>query len=478
MEGKYLLSNSKNILMKGWKLRRFTRSIWFNKLSRQAYKNLPLPWHIKQWIKKIYLRQPDAWGMLQKDIRKPGTTREALQQVAASAKQFDPGDPWVLVVDSWLAGTDQRVSSIRLSVILCLLREIGFRITFVSDSEKHLAHHQTAMEKDGINVLHGFDVARSHLEQTGGKYHFVLLSGPEVTFRYLPYVRAYALYSKVIYDAVDLHWIRFEREMQISGDRVLLDAITQFRRVELYNTARTDLVLAVTDEEKARLLIEQPDAKVNVLPNIYDILPPKTPFRQRRGLLFSGDFWHKSDEDAVTFFVQDIFPRITEKIPDLVFYIIGSNISASIESLRSTNVEPLGAVPDITPYFESCRIFVAPLRFGTGMKSEAGHSLSHGLPSVATRIGAEGMDLCHEKHLLIADNPEDFADMVIRLYNDEALWRRLSAESLIHLTTNYSLAAARERMIRIFARTQDESSQGECHENNTAIPACSANESL
>jgi glycosyltransferase involved in cell wall biosynthesis len=266
--------------------------------------------------------------------------------------------------------------------------------------------------------------------------------------------------------------------MWISGDSALLDVITQFRRIELYNTACADLILATTDEEKTRLLVEQPNAKVTTLPNIQEIIPPKTPFAQRRGLLFIGSFWHKSNEDAVTFFVQNILPRITEKIPDLVFYIIGSNIPSSIESLRSPNVEPLGSVPDITPYFESCRIFVAPLRFGTGMKGKVGHSLSRGLPAVATRIGAEGMDLRHERHLLIADDPEDFADRVVRLYNDEALWRRLSAESLMHLATSYSLAATQERMIDIFVRTHDESSQGGCHKDNTAIPACSANVSL
>ncbi len=78
--------------------------------------------------------------------------------------------------------------------------------------------------------------------------------------------------------------------------------------------------------------------------------------------------------------------------------------------------------------------------------------MSHGLPVVSTQIGAEGMGLQHEKHLLIADDPEDFADLVVRLYSDEILWRRLSAEALAHLDANYSPAAARKRMTEIFAQ--------------------------
>lgn len=452
----------------------FTRSAQFNKLLRKTYVSLPLPWHIKQRLKNIYLRRPGAWEMRHKGVFQSSLNQEALLQVAESARQFDSSDRWILVIGLQIPTPDQDSGSVRMLTILRVLREMGFRITFTSDSENYLPHYQEILEKDGIDVLYGFDATCSHLAATGGKYHFALLSRPEVAFRYLSPIRAYALYSQVIYDTVDLHWVRFQREMQVSGDNTLLDAITKFRRVELYNTACADLVLAISNEEKNRLLMEQPDAKVTVLPNIHEIIPPKTPFAQRKGLVFIGSFWHKPNEDAVIFFAQNILPQITKKIPNLVFYIIGGNMPPSVESLRSANVEPLGFVPDVEPYFESCRIFVTPLRFGAGMKGKVGHSMSHGLPVVATRIGAEGMGLKHEKHLLIADDPEDFADLVVRLYNDETLWRRLSAESLTHLMTNYSLAAARERMIDIFAKIQDESSRNGCHEDNTAISACSA----
>ncbi len=103
---------------------------------------------------------------------------------------------------------------------------------------------------------------------------------------------------------------------------------------------------------------------------------------------------------------------------------------ASIKSLHSANIEPVGFVPDVAPYFESCRVFVAPLRFGAGMKGKVGQSISHGLPVVTTQIGAEGMDLQNEKHLLIADDPRDFADAVVRLYRDEILWQRLRRKRL------------------------------------------------
>jgi glycosyltransferase involved in cell wall biosynthesis len=432
------------------KITHFTHSIWFNNLLRQLYRWLPLSAYTKQRLKNIYLGRSEIGKISRKNIFQGNAKADMLPLMAANAGQFNPANPWVLVVDLRIPTPDQDSGSVRMSAILRLLREMGFGVTFISDSLDHALHYQSALEKLNIAVLNGFNSARSHLAEAGGKYHFVLLSRPEVAFQYLPYVRAYALYSKVIYDMVDLHWVRFEREMHISGDCTLLDTITRFRRLELFNAASADLVLAITKEEKSRVLEEQPGINVAVLPNIHEVFPTKTPFAHRRGLLFIGGFWHKPNEDAVIFFVNNILPRIIKKIPDLVFYIIGSNMPSSVQLLRSVNVEPLGFVPDIVPYFESSRIFIAPLRFGAGMKGKVGHSMSHGLPVVTTRIGAEGMGLEHEKHVLIADSDEYFADCVTRLYADEILWHKLSSSALAHLNSNYSLSAAQQRMADIF----------------------------
>ena len=136
---------------------------------------------------------------------------------------------------------------------------MGFSITFASDSEDYLSNEQNVLKERGMFVLQGCQATQHHLASEGGKYHFVLLSRPETAFHYLPYARAYALYSKIIYDMVDLHWLRFEREMEISGDGNLLSVIEHFRRIELLNSTCADLVLAITDEEKERLLVEQPN---------------------------------------------------------------------------------------------------------------------------------------------------------------------------------------------------------------------------
>ena len=96
--------------------------------------------------------------------------------------------------------------------------------------------------------------------------------------------------------------------------------------------------------------------------------------------------------------------------------------------------------------FESCLLSVAPLRFGAGVKGKVNQSMSFGVPVVSTSIGAEGMHLTHEKNILIADSPREFASQVIRLYRDRELWMTLSTNGLKNIDEHFSRAAARRSL--------------------------------
>ena len=83
-------------------------------------------------------------------------------------------------------------------------------------------------------------------------------------------------------------------------------------------------------------------------------------------------------------------------------------------------------------------MFVAPLRFGAGMKGKIGESLAHGLPVVTTDLGAEGMGLVNERDILIANTAEAFAGMVARCYSDEKLWTRVAISGRRTMVRRYA----------------------------------------
>jgi O-antigen biosynthesis protein len=167
----------------------------------------------------------------------------------------------------------------------------------------------------------------------------------------------------------------------------------------------------------------------------------------RSGLLFVGGFQHPPNLDAVLWFVHDIWPRILSQDREMVLRIVGSDLSEGIVSvLKQPGVEVLGYVPDLTGLFAYSRMSVAPLRYGAGVKGKVGQSIAFGLPVVTTKIGAEGMALEDGKHILIADEPEEFAAAVLRLATDDELWRRLQANGRDFIADSQSIDAVRGKL--------------------------------
>jgi Glycosyl transferases group 1 len=356
----------------------------------------------------------------------------------------------MLVIDQRVPTEDQDSASVRMMALLRLLRKLGHEITFVSDARRAGGRHERAVRQLGIDVLLGFDAAEKHLAAHGHEYRAALLSTPQAAERYLMAVRAYAMRAKVVYDTVDLHWMRFERGAAVTGDAVLAAEAARYRRIERLNARCADLTLTVTDAERDLLLREEPGARVEVLPNVHACPGTSRPWGARSGLMFIGAYSHGPNVDAVEWFVREILPRVHERLPGLVLRLVGGKVPRRVKRLASPTVRVLGHVPSVAPIFDAASVFVAPLRYGAGMKGKVGQSLAHGLPVVTTSIGAEGMMLRDGETALLADDPAAFADAVIRLAQDEALWTRLSRAGLRHVLEHLSEDAALERLAALF----------------------------
>ena len=221
------------------------------------------------------------------------------------------------------------------------------------------------------------------------------------------------------------------------------DSAQATRQRELGVIKGSDLTLVVSSVEKELLAQELPAAAVDILTNIHETRHANQPFAQRTGLLFVGGFRHPPNADAVNWFVNEVWPLVQHKQPDITLTIVGSNMPGSIREISAPNVVVAGFVHDIDPLLDSARISIAPLRYGAGIKGKVNQAMACGLPVVATTTAVEGMDLTDNEDLLIADSPEAFADSVIRLYNDEELWNHLAERGKRNIEVNFSRARAK-----------------------------------
>jgi glycosyltransferase involved in cell wall biosynthesis len=174
-------------------------------------------------------------------------------------------------------------------------------------------------------------------------------------------------------------------------------------------------------------------------------------FPERKDIVFIGGFRHAPNVDAVKWFVSEVWQRLLEKGYQDRFIIVGSDMPPEILRMRQPGIEIRGYVPDINDVFNTCRISVAPLRYGAGLKGKVISSLSHGVPVVATSIAVEGGGFIHGQNVLVADEPDEVADAIIRLYQDQQIWEDLSREGVEHCNRSFSVSAVSTRLQQLIS---------------------------
>jgi glycosyltransferase involved in cell wall biosynthesis len=219
-----------------------------------------------------------------------------------------------------------------------------------------------------------------------------------------------------------------------------------YRKIELEVVRGCDIIWCTSTEDEIALTTETAGKPVAIIPTIHPLHDRGKAFVERRNLLFIGNFNHTPNRDAVEFFVEKILPQIHKSLPEVKLEVIGSNPPHHFQTYASESVSIHGYVPDVEPFFQSTRVFVAPLRFGAGVKGKIGEALSYGVPVVTTDVGAEGMRFEHGHQVLLGNAPEDFAKYVVETYTNPELWQRLSDASHEHVAKYFSPEAI-ERVI-------------------------------
>ena len=358
----------------------------------------------------------------------------------------------VLVIDGLVPRPDHDSGSLRLFNLMRLLREEGAHVVFVAANGEHAGNYTEALQREGIETWYRpfLRSLPAWLRQHGARFHAVVACRHYVARDLLPLLRAHAPRARVVFDTVDLHYLREQRGAEQSGERGQLRTAARTRALELDTIARSDATLVVSDVERELLARDAPDARVEVLSNLHHVAGAGMPWAQRRDLVFVGGFHHPPNVDAVRWFATEVFPLVRRELPGVLFHCIGAHVPPSIAALSGqAGVEVHGHLADITPYMDDCRIALAPLRFGAGVKGKINMSMAHGQPVVATPCAVEGMFLADGEDVLVAVDAAGFAAAVVRLYRDEVLWNRLAAGGLGNVERHFSLDAARATVRRV-----------------------------
>jgi glycosyltransferase involved in cell wall biosynthesis len=336
--------------------------------------------------------------------------------------------------------------------LLTLLREEGCAVSFFADNLLHDGRYTEALQQLGVQVWWNpwiRDVPGWFAEHAAS-FDVIVASRHYVADNYLALARRHAPKARFVFDTVDLHYLRELREAELADDPALHRTADTTRERELKLIRAADLTLVVSPVEQELLAREAPGAAVEVLSNVHRPKTERAGFDQRRDIVFVGGYRHPPNVDAALWMAREIFPLIRAKRGDIELHLIGSDVTDAVRELETLpSVHVHGHVPDLDPYMDGCRIGLAPLRYGAGVKGKVNLSMAHGQPVVATPAAVEGMHLRDGVDVLEATDAQSFADAVLRLYDDRELWEKLAMHGIENVERHFSFDAAREVLRRV-----------------------------
>jgi len=201
-------------------------------------------------------------------------------------------------------------------------------------------------------------------------------------------------------------------------------------------------VNAVVSDEEGRVLSNAcAGIRVRVVPNGVDtkyFTPRPDPWNSK--ILFCGSMDMHPNQEAIRYFLDKVWPRILTQCPDVELCVVGRRPPDWLRQVGEANrrVTITGFVDDVRPYFQSASVCICPILSGGGTRLKILDSLAMGVPVVATNFAASGLLLEHDKHLLLADTEEQFAEHTRRLLKDPILRSRLVSAGAERVDQLYS----------------------------------------
>jgi GT2 family glycosyltransferase/glycosyltransferase involved in cell wall biosynthesis len=363
----------------------------------------------------------------------------------------------ILIIDATIPTPDQDAGSVTVWYFLKILKELGYQVTFIPENLHDLSPYTEMVQGLGVECLYRPYVnnIEQYIEENGHKFDTVMLYRVNVGGRFFETVRKFASNAKIIFDTVDLHFLREERQAKMEKDKEksaeMLANSYQTRERELHLLRNSDISIVLSEYEKSMLSRDWDIQNTFVIPIVLEVPGLKNSYENRKDIAFIGGYQHTPNVDAVFYFVENIWPKVKENIKGVKFYIIGSKPTAEILALPDTDEDIIvtGFIESLDPYLDNLRLTLAPLRYGAGIKGKIGSSLSYGVPCIATKVAAEGMGLTDRKNILMSADENSFVYNLTMAYNDRAIWDGLSEEGLKFVDEQYSINATRNKLLAL-----------------------------
>ena len=247
-----------------------------------------------------------------------------------------------------------------------------------------------------------------------------------------------------VLDLVDVDSVKWDTYARNSWQPLRWAYATEAKRLRRIEAGQQDHFDAVTvvSEAEAQAYRQHVGAHSSLLAvgngvdlDYFKPLPDST----SKTVVFVGVLNYAPNVEAVTWFVHEVLGRLREQVPDAKFQIIGRHPAPRVEALEDfPGVEVVGSVPDVRAYLSEASVVVAPLRIARGIQNKVLEAMACGRSVICSAPAAEGIDAIDGKHLLIADQPDQWVSQIHRLFDQPSLRQQIAQDARQHVERHYS----------------------------------------
>ena len=366
---------------------------------------------------------------------------------AFRARERSRGKKVILFVDHYVPTFDKDAGSKTTFQYIKMFIERGYVVKFLPDNFAKSEPYTSILEQMGVEVLYGNEMRTNifeWIENNRSNIDIAYLNRPHIATKYIDFIKE-KTNIKVIYYGHDLHFLRERREYELTGDVERKNASAYWKSMELdlmrkasisYYPSNVEVDYIHTFDKKinAKAITAYVFEKFGNIDYNPDI---------REGVLFVGGFSHPPNADALKYFLDNMWDEIYAQIK-APFYIVGSNATDEIKALHN---EAKGIIfkgfvseEELKELYEKVRLVVVPLRYGAGVKGKVIEALYYNDPVITTGVGAEGIDNSYNQ-MLVADDPGDFVEKCVNLYNDKEALKTMSKAADDYVKNKHSIEA-------------------------------------
>ena len=351
---------------------------------------------------------------------------------------------------------DRDAGSHAAVVEMQLVQALGWKITFVPANLAWLGSYSEDLQRQGIELIHAPFVLslEQFLQERGSEFELIYITRYSIAATALPLIERYAPEARLLFCNADLHHLRELRAVRaaaLEGEEAerALEHVREVQRLELDVMQRVHLTLSYSEVERAVIEVESLGAAATA-PCPWVVSGPEhpAPLTERSGLSFVGSYGHPPNTEAVAGFLDEVWPQLHERHPELRLHLYGSGIPPALveqwAAIAGVVVE--GWVADIATVYDRHRVFIAPLRSGAGLKGKVAAAAAHGIPQVLSPLAAEATGLRDGQEILIARSSDQWLEALDRLLGDDGVWEEMSQAAFRYAHATWSRERGIEQM--------------------------------